>query len=85
MAGLRVPLCLPDLELAGARITISQWLVGRNKWVTAGERLVEVLADGVTIDLPAPATGRLVEIAVVEDDEVAIGQPLCWIVEEESE
>lgn len=81
MAGSRVPLLVPDLELPGVRVTVSQWLVGLNKQVTVGERLVEILADGVTIDLSAPATGRLVKIARVEDEEVDLSAPLCWIQE----
>lgn len=85
MSNSRVALCLPDLELPRARITISQWLVGRHKRVTAGERLVEILADGVTVDLPAPVTGELAEIVAFEDDEVSVGQPLCWILPEKAE
>ena len=85
MSDSRVALCLPDLELPRARITISQWLVGRHKRVTAGERLVEILADGVTVDLPAPVTGQMVEIVAFEDEEIAVGQPLCWITPDQAE
>lgn len=75
----RVALRVPDLGLRDARVTVGQWLVAPRQPVTAGERLVELLAAGVTVDLPAPITGRIVRILASEDDVVAVGQTLCWI------
>jgi 2-oxoglutarate dehydrogenase E2 component (dihydrolipoamide succinyltransferase) len=69
---------MPDVGL-DTPVTVSQWLVRTNKPVFVGERLVELLADGVTIDLPSPATGRLVEIVAGEDDAARPGDVLGWI------
>jgi pyruvate/2-oxoglutarate dehydrogenase complex dihydrolipoamide acyltransferase (E2) component len=44
--------------------------------VFAGDRLVEVLAAGATFDVPAPATGRLVERHALPRDVLAPGQVL---------
>jgi pyruvate/2-oxoglutarate dehydrogenase complex dihydrolipoamide acyltransferase (E2) component len=45
--------------------------------VAAGDRVVELLADGVTIDLEAPVSGRLVARFADEDEPVAAGAVLA--------
>jgi pyruvate/2-oxoglutarate dehydrogenase complex dihydrolipoamide acyltransferase (E2) component len=81
---MRFNLVLPDLGLEEQPLTISLWLVEIGSEVAAGDRLVELAADCVTIDLPSPATGTLVETLVVEDEEVQIGQILAVIEGEEA-
>jgi len=76
MPAERRPLVMPELDLDGIPTTVSLWLVDAGSEVTEGDRLVEVLAGGATIDLPAPASGRLVEMLVGEDDAVTAGQVL---------
>jgi pyruvate/2-oxoglutarate dehydrogenase complex dihydrolipoamide acyltransferase (E2) component len=80
----RHPLVLPDLDVDHVPATISLWLVDLGSEVTEGDRLVEVLAGGATIDLPSPATGRLVETLVGEDDTVTAGAVLGIIETEDS-
>ena len=53
-------------------MTLSSWLVPEGSAVEEGERIVEILAGGVTVDLAAPASGELVRILVEEDDAVRI-------------
>ena len=77
---MRYSLLLPELGLDDSSIVLSLWLVPLGSEVTEGDRLVEVLADGVTIDLPSPASGVLVEIAAGEDDRLQAGQ-LLGVVE----
>lgn len=79
MPAARHPLTMPDLGLGDAPVTVSQWLVAPGSCVFAGERVVELSSDGVTVDLPAPVEGRLVEIAAAEDDAVKPGDVLGWI------
>ena len=67
---------LPDLGLAGLPITVSCWLVPQGRRVVEGDRLVEILAGEVTVDLDAPATGTLVQRRVDEDQPVTVGQVL---------
>jgi len=71
---------LPDLGLADVPITASVWLVPLGGKVTAGDRLLEVLAGEVTVDLPAPADGVLAEQRVAEDDRLHPRQVLAVIV-----
>ena len=65
---LVVPECGLDVPLV-----VAVWLVPEGATVTAGDRVVQLVAGGVTIDLEAPVTGRLVSCLVDEDDAVAAG------------
>jgi len=67
---------LPDLGLGKARIAVSVWLTTVGSEVVEGDRLLQVVAGEVSVDLPAPATGRLAKQYVLEDDEVEVGQVL---------
>ncbi len=73
---MRHNLVLPDLGLGDRPVTVSLWLVDLNAELSEGDRVVELTADSVTVDLPAPASGTLVETLVAEDEEVAVGQIL---------
>lgn len=79
MAAERHVLVLPELGLGDRDLVASVWLVEPGSEVTAGDRLLEVLAGEVTIDLPAPASGVLVETLVEDDEPLIVGQPLAVI------
>lgn len=70
-----VPLVAPDLRVAG--VTLSLWLVNEGDDVLEGDRVVELVAGGVTVDLGAPVSGRLVEQRVDEDAAVVPGTVLA--------
>lgn len=72
-------LTLPDLDLGNLPIRASLWLVEPGSEVTEGDRILEVLAGEVTVDLPSPASGVLIETLVSEDDELHAGQRLAVI------
>src|SRR5437870_12607829 len=65
---------MPDLGVGP--VTLSVWFAEPGDAVLAGERVVEVLADGATFDVIAPATGRLLEKRAFPRDVVAPGQVL---------
>jgi 2-oxoglutarate dehydrogenase E2 component (dihydrolipoamide succinyltransferase) len=73
---MRHELLLPDLGLGEREMTVSLWLVRVGSEVSQGDRLIEVLADGVTVDLPAPASGVIVELLVGEESTICVGQAL---------
>jgi len=73
---MRHELVLPDLGLGEQEIVVSLWLVRAGSEVSLGDRLIEVLADGVTVDLPAPASGVVVEMLVAEEEPIRVGQTL---------
>lgn len=74
---MRVPLLMPDLDLPPQRaVTVSCWLIPLGRTVFEGDRLLELAAGEVTVDLPAPAAGRLVQKSVAEGEVVAVKQIL---------
>ena len=75
----RHELLLPDLGLGDVPVLASVWLVEVGGEVTEGDRLLEVVAGAVTVDLPSPATGTLAEVFVGEDEPLAIGQLLAVV------
>lgn len=79
---VRHPILVPDLGLAPPRVRLSLWLTPLHARVVEGDRLVELVAGEVTVDLPAPATGRLVEQHAAEDESLEVGQQLGTIQEE---
>ena len=70
-------LVVPDVGIVGVALVLSLWLVPEGTDVLEGDRVVELLAGGVTIDLEAPVTGRLMRVLVDEDDAVAPGTVLA--------
>jgi len=73
----RVPLVVPDLGLPEMPLAVSLWLVPEGAAVLAGDRVVELVAGGVTIDLEAPVNGRLVAHLADEDEPVGPGRVLA--------
>ena len=73
------PIILPELGLVDQPIVLSLWLVKEGLQVVEGEPVVEVMADGVTVDLPASADGVLLEKLVAEGESLNVGQRLAVI------
>jgi pyruvate/2-oxoglutarate dehydrogenase complex dihydrolipoamide acyltransferase (E2) component len=71
---------LPDLGAGPtAPIVVSGWYVSRGERVWEGDRLVEILAGAVTLDVPAPTDGRVARIVAREDDVVGPGSILGYL------
>jgi pyruvate/2-oxoglutarate dehydrogenase complex dihydrolipoamide acyltransferase (E2) component len=77
---------LPDLGTGtDVPIVVSHWFAARGDMVWEGERLVELLVGPATFDVPAPVTGRLVEIRGREEDRVEQGDVLGLVAESDSD
>ena len=61
--------------------TIARWLRAAGDRVSAGEVVVEVEAEKVTIELEAPVTGVLERIVAVEGDEIRVGSTIAVFAE----
>lgn len=77
---MRKPVTMPDV---GAPAAVSVWFVAPGERVFAGDRVVEILLAGATVDVLAPVSGRLLEKSVLTDESVTSGQVLGFIEEEE--
>ncbi len=71
-----VPLQLPDLDLGEIPVLACSWLAEQGSRVVQGDRLLEVVAGEVSVDLEAPASGRLVQRCVGPEDVLRIDQVL---------
>jgi 2-oxoglutarate dehydrogenase E2 component (dihydrolipoamide succinyltransferase)/2-oxoisovalerate dehydrogenase E2 component (dihydrolipoyl transacylase) len=76
---MRRPIILPDLGVRAA--VLSVWFVNPGDRVYAGDRLVEILADGATFDVSSPVTGRLAEKLALPEDPLQPGQVLGTVEE----
>ena len=76
---MRVPITVPDLRSGDESIRISGWLIDEGDLVLAGELFVELLIPGLTIDIIASSTGRLVEIVKHVDSQVQVGDVIGWL------
>ena len=54
--------------------TILEWTVKVGDVVKQGDTVVEISTDKVDVELPAPASGAISELLVVEGDTVTVGQ-----------
>ena len=58
---------------------VVNWFAREGRRVEAGETVCEIQIEKVSIDVPAPVAGELVEIELEEDAELARGDALAWI------
>ncbi|MBC8013696.1 MAG: 2-oxoglutarate dehydrogenase complex dihydrolipoyllysine-residue succinyltransferase, partial [Methyloceanibacter sp.] len=72
---------VPSLGESVVEATVGQWFKQAGDAVTADEPLVELETDKVTVEVPAPASGVLAEIAVKSGETVAVGGVLGAISE----
>src|SRR5690606_25294069 len=70
---------LPALGESVTEGTVTRWLKQVGDQVQADEPLLEVSTDKVDTEIPAPASGTLLEIKVGEDETVEVGAELAVI------
>jgi len=71
---------MPNMgEERGEEATVSFWFFDEGDSVERGEGLVEIITDETTFNVPAPVSGKLVEIVVGEADTLTVGDVLCRI------
>ncbi|WP_030415421.1 biotin/lipoyl-containing protein, partial [Streptomyces sp. NRRL S-1448] len=70
---------LPALGESVTEGTVTRWLKEVGEEVSADEPLLEVSTDKVDTEIPAPASGTLLEIVVGEDETAEVGAKLAVI------
>lgn len=73
----REPVIMPDLGCPRPRLSV--WYAAIGEMVYAGDRLIEILVDGATVDLVAPAAGLLTTRLADVDELLEVGQVLAEI------
>jgi 2-oxoglutarate dehydrogenase E2 component (dihydrolipoamide succinyltransferase) len=72
-----VDVVLPEDQVEGTRSQVQRWLVAIGEAARRDAPLVEIETDKVTVEVPAPADGVLVEIVAPEGTDVAPGAVLA--------
>lgn len=72
---------MPALGESVTEGTVTRWLKNVGDVITADEPLLEVSTDKVDTEIPAPASGVLLEILAGEDSTVAVGSVIAVIGE----
>ncbi|MEM7159354.1 MAG: 2-oxoglutarate dehydrogenase complex dihydrolipoyllysine-residue succinyltransferase [Myxococcota bacterium] len=67
---------VPQMGESVTEGVIAQWLKRKGDTVAADEPVIEVETDKITVEVPAPAAGVLVELSVSEGDTVGVGDIL---------
>ena len=58
---------------------VVDWFVREGATVEEGQTLCTVQVEKVEVDVPAPASGELIEVALGEDAEFEKGDTLAWV------
>jgi 2-oxoglutarate dehydrogenase E2 component (dihydrolipoamide succinyltransferase) len=74
-----IDITLPAAQLEGTSATLSKWLVAIGQQVKAGEPLIELETDKVSMEICAPETGSLHDIIACEGEEIAVDTVLGHI------
>ena len=76
---MSVSVTMPQLGESVTEGTVTRWLKQVGDTVTADEPLLEISTDKVDTEIPAPASGVLLEIRALEDAVVQVGAELAVI------
>ncbi len=80
---MAIEIRVPTLGESVTEATVGQWFKKAGDQVTVDEPLVELETDKVTVEVPAPASGTLVSIAVELGETVEVGAVLASLNEGE--
>lgn len=67
---------LPEVGEGVTEATVVSWLLAPGDGFAAGDVIVEIMTDKVSMDIEAEEAGTLTEILVAADQEVRIGTVL---------
>ncbi len=70
---------MPRLGESVVEGTVNRWLKALGERVELDEPLVEVVSDKTVAEVPSPAAGTLVKIAVPEGETVPVGSEIAVI------
>jgi pyruvate/2-oxoglutarate dehydrogenase complex dihydrolipoamide acyltransferase (E2) component len=71
---MRSPVHVPELRAGTVRLSL--WFAQVGETLRRGERLVELVVDGATVDVTAPVDGTLAERHAKADEVLRTGQLL---------
>jgi pyruvate dehydrogenase E2 component (dihydrolipoamide acetyltransferase) len=76
-----VELVMPAMEMDQDSATLLRWLKAEGDVVRKGEPVMEIETDKVTVEIEAPASGRLADVTAREGESVAVGTVVARILD----
>jgi 2-oxoglutarate dehydrogenase E2 component (dihydrolipoamide succinyltransferase) len=76
---MSIEVTIPAVGESIHEVQIAQWLKSEGDWVDKDESLVEVESDKATVQLPAPAAGRLAKILKQRGEIAQVGQAIAQL------
>jgi 2-oxoglutarate dehydrogenase complex dihydrolipoamide succinyltransferase (E2) component len=70
---------MPKMGISVSEGTILEWRKQPGDWVEADETIADVTTDKVDVEIPSPASGRLVRIIAEAGETVPVGEPIAEI------
>lgn len=70
---------MPKVAETTDTVLIEEWLVAIGDQVAVDQALASVETDKVTVELPSPVDGRIVELLIDAGEEVRTGEQICVI------
>src|SRR6266851_4538311 len=74
-----IEVTMPQMGVSVAEGTLVVWHKQVGDWVEADETICEISTDKIDTDVPSPASGRVVELLVAENETVPVGAALARI------
>ncbi len=85
MPGTMTEIVMPALGMAQETGTLVAWLKHEGELVAKGDPVMEVETDKATVEVEAPASGRLTQVSAKAGDVVPVGQTIAWIASPDAE
>jgi pyruvate/2-oxoglutarate dehydrogenase complex dihydrolipoamide acyltransferase (E2) component len=76
---LLVDVVMPQMGVSVAEGTLIEWHKRPGDWVLADETICEISTDKIDTEVPSPASGRVVELLVAEEETVPVGSVLARV------
>jgi pyruvate/2-oxoglutarate dehydrogenase complex dihydrolipoamide acyltransferase (E2) component len=74
-----VSVAMPKMGISVSEGTILEWRKEPGDWVEADETIAEVTTDKVDVEIPSPASGRLVRVLAERGRTVPVGDAIAQI------
>ncbi len=76
---MKIRVSMPQLGETVSEGTVTRWLRGQGDTVAAGDPLLEIASDKVSMEVPSLQAGVLLEVLVEEGETVPVGAALAWL------
>ena len=72
---------MPVLGMNQDTGTLLRWLRREGETVAAGDPVMEIATDKITVEIESPADGVLAGLSAAEGEEVPVGRAVAWVLE----